>query len=119
MKHSTLLAALSVVLATALAHGTSQQTGERSVRLAKEVYRLSVEARIMERQEQCLAAVAVQELCTCLSASLPLELNFVRYVALVSARPEQLKPGEIALQETAFAVRDRCISSASQQPAKR
>jgi hypothetical protein len=119
MRLATLVVGVGLVFSAALAVGATQHTGQESERLAKAVFRMSVAVRVAERQDKCMAAFAEAMFCTCLNADLPLEFDFLRYVALVSARREQLAADEKALQTTAVASRSRCASAMQQQQLQR
>ena len=89
----------------------SQNTGRLPEQVAKDAFARSVEARLQVRQDKCVAAFPDKTFCTCLNAALPLEVEFERYVALVSASPEQLTEAEKALRSSAVAARDRCVAA--------
>jgi hypothetical protein len=90
-----------------VAIGATQQKGEPE-RLAEAALRRSVEALLQERQDKCVAAFPERTFCTCLNAALPVHLDFLRYVTLVSAASEQLAADQKAMQAIAIDARNRC-----------
>jgi hypothetical protein len=47
-----------------------------------------------ERRLQCMAAIANEPICECLGQKLPMVINFVQYVAIVTQTRDELNAGQ-------------------------
>ncbi len=68
-----------------------------------------------EKKRQCLAAVANEAFCECLAQNLPVTVNFVNYVAIVTQTKEHLEYDKLSAEDkravdTTRSARDRCVS---------
>ena len=67
-------------------------------------------------KRQCLIAVSNEPLCSCLSEKLPMMVNFVQYVSLVTMTKEELDYAKLSLADKKVvdlvrAARDQCIAN--------
>ncbi|MBE2889165.1 hypothetical protein [Geobacter anodireducens] len=64
------------------------------------------DARVREIQEPCIAAVGAREVCSCLAENLPMGVDFMAYVRMVSAPKEG---ADEQVLEMVKAARERCV----------
>ena len=67
-------------------------------------------------KRQCLTAVANEALCTCLAEKLPMKINFVQYVSIITLTKEELgydklSPDDKKIVDLTRGTRDQCIAS--------
>jgi hypothetical protein len=67
-------------------------------------------------KRQCLIAVANEALCSCLAEKLPMKINFVQYVSIITLTKEDLGYDRLSLDDKKVvdltrATRDQCIAS--------
>jgi len=72
------------------------------------------ESMSKEKKLQCLTAVANEPFCECLTQSLPVVINFVQYVAIITTTKEDLKYNTLSRDDrlavdNTRAARDQCI----------
>ena len=65
-------------------------------------------------KRQCITAVANETLCTCLTEKLPIKINFVQYVSIVTLTKEELGYGKLSpddkkVVDLTRGARDQCI----------
>jgi hypothetical protein len=66
-------------------------------------------------KQQCITAVAAEQLCECLAQNLPLPMSFAQYAALVAQTKEQfendkLSPLDKKVVDRVRMVRDQCVA---------
>jgi len=88
-------------------------TGDQAVANAKASFAESVKRRVEDKRDRCVSTVGSRStFCDCLSAALPLDIDFLRYVALVTTPRAEQTEAEQKLATAAIAVRDRCVAAA-------
>jgi hypothetical protein len=93
-------------------------TGVRAADVARKTFEASVEARVIDRRAKCTTAFGNRVFCDCLSAALPLDVDFQRYIAVTTADRATNRPPdpEQRLRDVVLAVRDRCAAAAFGSP---
>jgi hypothetical protein len=71
-----------------------------------------------ERRSQCMAAVANESLCDCLGRNLPVVVNFVGYVTIVTQTKNELKYDTLSAEDKGIVdntrkARDQCLAQAA------
>jgi hypothetical protein len=66
-------------------------------------------------KRQCLTAVGNEALCTCLTEKLPMRINFVQYVSIITLTKEELgydklSPDDKKMVDLTRSTRDQCIA---------
>jgi hypothetical protein len=104
------LAAMSPPSVTA-----QRTTGDVGVAVAKAADAESVKLRVEDKRNRCVAAIGNRTtLCSCLSAALPLDMDFSKYVALVTTERAEQTEADQRSADIARVVRDRCVAAAVQ-----
>lgn len=67
-------------------------------------------------KRQCLTAIANEALCSCLAEKLPIKINFVQYVSIITLTKEELgydmlSPDDKKIVDLTRGTRDQCIAS--------
>jgi hypothetical protein len=67
-----------------------------------------------ERRLQCMAAIANEPVCECLGQKLPVVINFVQYVAIVTQTRDELKYNTLSAEDKQIVdntrnARDQCL----------
>lgn len=67
-------------------------------------------------KRQCLTAVNNEALCSCLSSKLPMTVNFVQYVSIITMTKEELQydklsPDDKKIVDLTRGTRDQCIAN--------
>jgi hypothetical protein len=67
------------------------------------------------KKQQCITAVAAEQLCECLAQNLPLPVDFPQYATLVAQTKEELKYDKLApldkkVVDRVREVRDQCVA---------
>lgn len=90
----------------------SQQTGAWAARIGRNAFEASVRLRLADRQSKCMNAIGSADFCSCLGGSLPLEVDFQRYIAVTTseAAARQLPPEETGVAARIIATRDACVA---------
>jgi hypothetical protein len=66
-------------------------------------------------KRQCLTVVADEALCSCLAEKLPLKVNFIQYVSIITLTKEELQyeklsPDDKKIVDLTRGTRDRCVA---------
>jgi len=90
-----------------------QRTGDQAVAAAKTALAESIKLRVADKRNRCVSVVGDRTtVCDCLSAALPIDVDFQRYVILVTTpRAEQTENDQKAAV-AAMAIRDQCVAAA-------
>ena len=93
-------------------------TGARAIEVARKTFEASVDARVTDRRGRCITAFGNRVFCDCLSAALPLEVDFQRYITVTAADRDTVRPSHSDQQLTnvVLATRDRCVAAAFGRP---
>jgi len=113
MRYRRLLAFVgAVIIVGAVPRVISQQTGARAARLGRSAFEESVRIRLADRQSKCMNAIGSADFCSCLGTSLPLEVDFQRYIAVTTSAStaSQLPPEETGVAARIIATRDACVA---------
>jgi hypothetical protein len=105
MKSLIIGASLAVIASVSAV--VAQQTGDQSGRVARGAFEQSIELRVAARRTQRLAAFGGRVFCDCLSAALPTDVDFQRYITVMT-NPAVQSASEQAIR----AARDKCVASA-------
>lgn len=67
-------------------------------------------------KRQCLTAIANEPLCACLAQRLPMTINFVQYVSIITLTKDELGYDKLSLEDKKIVdltrgTRDRCIAN--------
>jgi len=89
-------------------------TGDQAVDVARKTFDASIEAQVADRRVSCMKAFGNLSFCNCLSAALPLEVNFQRYVTITTADSDTIRASDSdqRLTDVVLATRDRCVAAA-------
>ena len=118
MRRLLILVGVTVVVASTLTHaGAQRRTGDQAVRLARTAFEKSVEVRLADRRSKCLSAVGSPAFCDCLNGSLPLAVEFQRYIAVTTTSGAdsgsvQAQPNDQKTADFILASRDQCVAKA-------
>jgi hypothetical protein len=113
MRYRRLLALVgAIVVLGAVPRVMTQQTGARAARIGQNAFEESVRIRLADRQSKCMNAIGSADFCSCLGTSLPLEVDFQRYIAVTTsvATVSQLSAEENGLAARIIATRDACVA---------
>lgn len=71
------------------------------------------------KKVQCITAIASQNVCSCLSSNLPVAIDFVQYVAVVTRTKEELAYDKQSTEDKKLidnvrAARDKCVCTKSE-----
>src|SRR5262245_55213723 len=113
---------ISVFVAVAFGTPTYSQTLEQQEQLnlfekaisKADQLRALVERIGQERRSQCMAAVASEAFCECLGQKLPVAINFVDYVGIITRTKEELKYNTLSAEDKGVVditrkARDQCV----------
>jgi hypothetical protein len=94
------------------------RTGDQAVEVARKGFEASVEARVVDRRAKCMNAFGSSTFCNCLSAALPLEVDFQRYIAVTTTDNDAVRRSDPDQQiaDVILATRDRCVAAAFRSP---
>ncbi len=113
-----LVLALMLLASPALAQTLEQQERQKAFDDFDNAAKTALQAAddlVKATKRQCLIAVANEPLCTCLSTNLPMKVNFVQYVSIVTLTKEELNydrlsPDDKKIVDLTRGTRDKCIT---------
>jgi hypothetical protein len=108
------LTTLMILTAPAYPQNLEQQEQMNKVLGAIDQLGSTIDKIAKERRLQCIAAIANEPFCECLGRNLPVAINFVNYVALVTQTKEELKYNTLSAEDKQIvdntrAARDECV----------
>jgi hypothetical protein len=111
------LTTLMILAAPAYPQNLEQQEQMNKVLGAIDQLGATIDKIAKERRLQCIAAIANEPFCECLGRNLPVAINFVNYVALVTQTKEELKYNTLSAEDKQIvdntrAARDECVKGA-------
>ncbi|BDV44810.1 hypothetical protein GURASL_37330 [Geotalea uraniireducens] len=84
---------------------------ENQIREMKDLQKQHEDQRLREKENQCMTAIGIKEFCGCLTANLPKEVDFTRYIqTVVGTQDKGVVPADMdkKLAERIFMTRDIC-----------
>ncbi|MEY9121320.1 hypothetical protein [Bradyrhizobium yuanmingense] len=95
----------------------------RQIEKLKQDVFAKADGMVLAKKSQCLAAIADEVVCECFGHQLPVIVNFVQYVAIVSKTKDELeydklKPADKMMVDYVRKARDACVSKRTVAPAR-
>jgi hypothetical protein len=87
----------------------ARQTGDRETAVAKAAFEASVRVRVRDRRTKCMNVIGHAAFCDCVSGSLPLDVDFQRYVAVALEREQS--QDETRVVNAVLSTRNSCVAS--------
>ena len=99
-------------------NATGHLTGARAKEVARKTFEASVDGRVTDRRDRCIAAFGNRVFCDCLSAALPLDMDFQRYITVTTVNRDTVRPSASnqQLRDVVLAIRDQCVAAAFGRP---
>jgi hypothetical protein len=117
-----ILVAVAGVVASALTQAAVRQhTGEVAQRAARTALEKSISARLEDRRYKCMSVIGGTRFCNCLTADLPLDVNFQKYITVMitvgtPAHYDQLSAEDKSIAPRIVLARDRCVAEVFVSP---
>ena len=115
------VAALAVMALVAPAYSQNLEQQEQLNQIEKALSAIDqlqvlTDKMAKEKRLQCMTAVANETFCECLSQNLPVPINFVNYVAIVTQTKEELKYSTLSAEDKRIvdntrSARDQCLKA--------